>query len=889
MSKAKATNFEIEKIDEKKLPQTKTDTIFETNKFMKVFKWFIPTLVVFVLLMINYAIKGIAPFGSKYISYIDMEVGYVPVFYSMWDMVRGGGNLFYNFFLGMGSNVYGSLVMNAMFSPLNWLVILVPRGAISAFLSWLLIIKLSLMATTMLYFIRKVFKNTNTYLQLLYSIMWAFSGYVFVHFTNIIWLDNIIIFPFICLGIKRIFDQNKMDLYLWTLTASLLFSFYISFMILLMVIFCGGTAVYFSGRSKEDKKKITTKLVIATFLALFISFLSLLPAFWQSWTSYRISGQKKDILYENTFSKAVTILMSSFALYGFFRLLTKYKEDKKNILMFIVMAGFTTITILLERANMLWHTGSYQSFPYRFAFVPIFIIMCGGLYYFDRFYAEDSQKLAQNPKKTNWSTFLLIIPIVVGAAIISIGVEYPAFPVSFTQFLVYLLIASLVVLFLFQLFNYNNKKLLYIFVPIVCFVEVFSGILGYVGQWTVNPVNTACDNYNAIYENMELPDNDYRYATYFAKPSNYYMTKYYNYPYIIRRTSVSNWLHIISAEQAKYAAQMGYTSRKTSITSSGANYFVNMTNNTRYVLTDKVLSSEVYNYVAEYNGFYVYEYKYYLPLGGIYDKTNLIESIPEEYQNFAASNYLYNNMFGKSGDLFETLTFTTEDYDEDSVVIKVTAPANSLVYLNNTEDADEECNLHLNGVLTNFYVGNLELGYFDGETIELVVKKELEDFYKTFTFAAVNVDKLKDLAENNNIGNNDYVSFSGTHIKTTVNGTEGKGILIPVNYNSGWKAYINGKEVKVNRALGTFMSLDLQDGENAIEMKFSVPMLKIGLIVTLASLLLLLVLWLVNKFTKFVESKIFNNIFYWVGVVGFVIAGLVVYVRPLVQTIIYLG
>lgn len=868
--------------------QQKSQTIFETNKFMSIFKWFIPALIVFVLLMINYAIKGIAPFGDRYISYIDMEVGYVPVYYSIWDMFHGKGNIFYNFFLGMGSNVYGSLCMNAFYSPLNWIVAIVPRGAISAFLSWLLIIKLALMATTMLYFIRKTFQNTNTYLQLLYSILWAFSGFIFVHYTNIIWLDNMIIFPFVCLGIKRIFDKNKMDLYLITLTFSLLFSFYISFMILLMVIFCGGTAVYFADKTREEKKKITSKLVVATLLALFISFVSFLPAFWQSWTSYRISGQKSEILYENTFSKAITILMSCFVLFGFIKLTTKYKQDKRNILMFIIMVAFTTITILLERANMLWHTGSYQSFPYRFSFIPIFIMICAGLYYFDRFFEKDKQEYAKKPQKVSYSTFVLLVPVVLCAIIVAVAQMIPAFPLGVTEFLIYVIMAGCIVFFLFQLFRYNSKKLNYIFVPIICFIEVFSGIFGYIGIYVSDmPVNEAGYNYNAIYENMDLPDDGYRYATYFTKQDNYYMTEFYNYPYVIRRASIANWLHIIKEDQVNYASNMGYVTSSTPITSSGANYFVNMTNNTRYVITDTELSDVVYTLVDEYNGFYVYEYKYYLPFGGVFDKDSLVEIIPEEYKNFDASNYLYNTVYGKLGTLFESVTATVSQEEDDKVKFTLTAPSNSLIYLNNSKGSDsEERSMMLNGVGFNLYSDNTELGYFDGGTIEIVVSKEFED---KLSFYAVNVDKLADLATNNSISEVSDIVMEGTGIKATVTAGEGKSLFIPLNYDTGWKAYVNGKEVTVNKAFGAFMQIDLEEGENTIEMKYSVPLLNVGLMVTLIFLALVLILWVVNKYTKFVESKVFNNIFFWVGVGAFCIAGLVVYVRPLIQTIIYLG
>ncbi len=865
----------------------KAPTIFETNKFMRVFKWFIPTLVVFVVLMINYAVKGIAPFGSKYISYIDMEVGYVPVYYSLWDAVRGGGNFFYNFFLGAGSNVYGSLVSNAFYSPLTWLIIMVPRGSISAFLSWYLIIKLSLMATTMYYFIRKVFTNTSPYIQLLYSILWAFSGFVMVHFTNIIWLDNMILFPFVCLGIRRIINDNKMDLFVTTLTFCLLFSFYISFMMLLMIIFCGGTVIYFSDKTKEEKKKIVTKLVIGTFAALFISFVSFLPAFWQSWTSHRISNAKTDILYQNTWSKAVTILMNFFTIFGFAKLITKYKEDKKNILMFIVMVGFTTITILLERANMLWHTGSYQSFPYRFSFIPIFIMMCGGLYYFNSHF-----KYEKEVKKFDYTTIALLVPIVIGCVVIASSMQYPAFTLGVESFLLFGIIATLIVFCLFRVFARNNRKVNFIMVSILCSVEVISGAFGYIGQWTDNDVNIAANKYNAFYENLEFVDDDYRVATMYTSEDNFYMAKYYNYPYIIRKQSLSTWLHIIGSDQVLNAEQLGYVTKGTVITSSGGNYFTNMANNVRYVIADTELNSRVYTLIDSYEGYNLYSYNFYLPYAGVFATEDMIESIPEEYQNFAASNYLYNNVYNKTGDLFTTLTATKTDVDENTVKFEIQTTADTLIYLNSPKYCDDIMTYKLNDKEVLLYSDTQELGYFNGEIITITIDKAHEEYYKDFTFASIDVSKLEDLMNSNSIKEVDELKFDGASIKATVNSAvAGESLYIPFNFDAGWKATVNGKEVTIDKTLNAYMSVKLEEGDNKVEFTFTPPMFNIGLIVSLVFLVLTLAGWAITKFTKFkfMENRILNNIFFWVGIVGFCIAGAIIYVRPLIQTIIYLG
>ncbi len=868
---------------------TQNQTLFD-SKFMRVFKWFIPALIVFVVLMINYALKGIAPFGNRYVSYIDMEVGYVPVYYSLWDAVHTGGNFFYNFFLGGGSNVYGSLVSNAFWSPLTWLILIVPRNAISAFLSWYLIIKLALMATTMYYFIRKVFTNVNPYLQILYSILWTFSGWMIGHYTNIIWLDNMILFPFLILGIKRIFDQNKMDLFILILTLCLMFSFYMSFMVLLMMIFCGGAWIFFSTKTKDEKKKIVSKLVVGTLLSLFISFISFLPAFWQSWTSHRITNAVKKVLYENTWSKGMLILINCFTMFGFVKLITKYKQDKKVVLSFIVMFALTTVTILLERVNMMWHTGSYQSFPYRFAFVPIFVMICGGLYYFNNhFKYEESKK-----KKFDYSLIALFFAIVVYLVVVAANMSIPAFTVDWDVFATYALGCAVGVFTLFRVFAHNNKLMNMIVVPIVVFAEILANCFCLVGLNVDNGMHTTTDNFDMIYEELKLPDDNYRYQLQISNVDNAFMNNSYNYPYIIRKQSLSTWLHIIGSNQVLNAEQLGYATSKTILSDMGSTYFANMTANVKYVISDHELNSRVYTLVDSNEKFYVYQYNFTLPYAGIYKTEDMIESIPEEYQGFEASNYLYNNVYNMSGEVISEISFVAEEIEGEKIKYTIDVPADSLLYYSSKVGAlsnKGEYSYTVNGEKRLFYSDIMEVGYYNNETVEVVIDKDTIEKRENLIFGVIDVSKLENLSNTHTVKEVNTLKLDGNKITATVTGEAGESFYIPFNFDGGWKATINGKEVKVNRTLNTYMSVKLQEGKNEIEFTFTPPMYNIGLIVSLVALALTIGLWAINRFTKFkfIESKIFNNIFFWVGIVGFCVAGLLIYIKPIFETIIYLG
>ena len=56
---------------------------------------------------------------------------------------------------------------------------------------------------------------------------------------HLMWLDAIILFPLIILGIDYIFEDKKPTLYIFTLALSIIFNYYIG------VIVCLGSLIYF--------------------------------------------------------------------------------------------------------------------------------------------------------------------------------------------------------------------------------------------------------------------------------------------------------------------------------------------------------------------------------------------------------------------------------------------------------------------------------------------------------------------------------------------------------------------------------------------------------------------------------------------------------------------
>ena len=111
---------------------------------------------------------------------------------------------------------------------------------------------------------------------------------------------------------------------------------------------------------------------------------------------------------------------------------------------------------------------------------------------------------------------------------------------------------------------------------------------------------------------------------------------------------------------------------------------------------------------------------------------------------------------------------------------------------------------------------------------------------------------------------------SGVYFHTTDNGFESL-IYLPednlvfysVPYDEGWKAYVNGKETAIEKVDIGFMAVYAEAGTNEIVFVYETPGLKIGLLISLTSLLLtvLYILYFVKK-TKNRKDDLIMEEFY---------------------------
>lgn len=87
-------------------------------------------------------------------------------------------------------------------------------------------------------------------------------------------------------------------------------------------------------------------------------------------------------------------------------------------------------------------------------------------------------------------------------------------------------------------------------------------------------------------------------------------------------------------------------------------------------------------------------------------------------------------------------------------------------------------------------------------------------------------------------GSLEVYDYDDTKIKGKINCTKDGTLLLTIPYNVGWKAYVDGKIVETYCVDYGFTGIDMTEGVHEVELKFELPGLKIGLVISICSMIM---------------------------------------------------
>ncbi len=139
-----------------------------------------------------------------------------------------GNSIFYSLGKSIGGEMYG-LFAYYLASPFNLITLFFSKDKIALAFDIILIIKTSATSLSFFYFLNK--KSRIKISNLIFALAYSLSAYSITYGFNIMWLDALILLPLVITGIDRMISEDKIMLYIISLSITLITNYYMGFMV----------------------------------------------------------------------------------------------------------------------------------------------------------------------------------------------------------------------------------------------------------------------------------------------------------------------------------------------------------------------------------------------------------------------------------------------------------------------------------------------------------------------------------------------------------------------------------------------------------------------------------------------------------------------------------
>lgn len=346
----------------------------------------------FVAVLVAFIGQGIWPFGERGISIIDSYHQYVPFFSELQYKWRHFDSLLYSWNGGLGMNFW-AVIAYYLASPLNLLLLIFPKSMVMECFSLIYFLKIGLSGVSFAYFIRHRFERKDITITV-FGCCYALSSFIIGYGWNIMWLDCMVLFPLVMLGIYRLVHQGKGWLYGATLAMCIFTNYYIAFMIcifsciFLVVEMCCEHEAWLGERIRRILSFVKYSLLAGGFAGVMIAptayaLMSSQSAETSFPTSLKFYRNVFELLCQHFAYIEPTDLTGNFNLYcgvAMLILVPMFLANKKiPIVERLVKISVTAGLLVCLNTNYLtyiWHGFHFPNgLPGRYSFIYIFMVL----------------------------------------------------------------------------------------------------------------------------------------------------------------------------------------------------------------------------------------------------------------------------------------------------------------------------------------------------------------------------------------------------------------------------------------------------------------------------------------------------------------------------------
>jgi uncharacterized membrane protein YfhO len=840
--------------------------------------FFLPALI----LEIAYIAHGVFPFGDRDILMVDLYHQYAPFISDLQDRLRTFSSPLYSWSGGLGTS-YLPLYAYYLASPLNLIIVLFPKGNLTEAVLVLTLLKVGLSGACFSFYLKGV-HGEKSLVTVAFSNLYALSGYVLAFSWNIMWMDAIYLLPLIMLGLVKLIRGGNGLFYCITLAMALLSNFYMAFFICFFTILYYPVCLfkYHSIKKISFLIKKTAQFIGFSLLSAGLSAVLLLPTFFQ----LRSTSAADDI-----FPKTLT---NYFDLFDY---ITRHftaaapviREGAPNLYSGIVvlillpvyflcksiplkekLCNLAVILILILSFNMnmlnfIWHGFHYPNqIPHRFAFVYVFIVLSMSY--------EAFKKLDEFSGKQIGNICLWVLGIIlISQKFDDLSIEFHTVYVS----------AIFIILYAVALTKgrCNNTRSLSkaLILTLVVAAELVTNTIitsikigsveGFAIRHSYASGKEAAQIRDQISSIAGSDKGFYRMEILPSKTTN--DPALYNYP------GLSIFSSTISEKPVKMLEKLGYHSNSiNSYIYEGSTVILDSLFGIKYLIyRDLNIEEKLYKQTAATDELKTFINPYALPLG--FQATNKVKNFNSSISSnpFEVQNLLMEAICGVkdvlmpigqkqgshdnlsfSSDSTKYYSFNRNIKDKDSTArIKFTIEEVEQVYLYYKAPSDMNGSgfIMINGKKVEFnpkHSSLINLGFSEaGTSAELNInfdKSSAETGSFEIYAYSLNLTAFENAISLIGEKSMTIESFKDTSISGMVEAESDGLMVMSIPFDKGWQVKVDGEEVKTQAVDDCLLSFELLKGSHRIELWFFPEKLFIGIMITMASALILLLLFI---------------------------------------------
>ena len=360
-----------------------------------------------ILMLLAFLVMGIYPAGENQIAVIDMYHQYVPFLGELQSKLQSGGSLFYTWNGAGGSNFWNLLAYYGA-SPLNLILVLFPKKFLMEGVTLILLLKIGLAGSTMAVYLRAIVwekdKRSADISLVGFATLYALCSYVMAYYWCIMWMDAVALLPLCILGLHKILDGRSGVFYTVCLALVVFINYYMAIMVCIFILFYY-PVLYFikvQGESAGHFFKTTGRAVGYSLLGVLMSAVMLLPTWMSMQSTYYISADmpEKTELYNDLLDILNQMLPNAELTYreglpnlycGMFVviLLVFYWISRTIPLREKLLNGaflvFLILSLNINKLDFIWHGFHFPNqLPYRYTFMICFLLIAMAYQVFQR-------------------------------------------------------------------------------------------------------------------------------------------------------------------------------------------------------------------------------------------------------------------------------------------------------------------------------------------------------------------------------------------------------------------------------------------------------------------------------------------------------------------------